>query len=152
MKIGQPDIISRQYALQEKAKPLRDQTTDFKKALEEATAITKTDPVLETSTLLEIKAINRIGLPFESDTLTSKTEYAIDILDQYSQYLGDPEKSLKDIEPVLELLLNETDLLSEELTSEPEALPGITSIIEQLQLTAQLEQVRFSRGDYTDRF
>jgi len=152
MKVEQPDAISKQQTLQKKTKTLSDKSADFKIALEEAVAITRTDPVLETSTLLEVQAINRIGIPFEADDLTTKTEYAIDLLDQYTQLLGNPEKSLKEIEPALDLLLREADLLNGEMTNEPETLPGIRSIIEQLQFTAQLEQLKFFRGDYIDRF
>lgn len=84
------------------------------------------------------------------ETLASRTGSLLDLMDNYAQDLGNPSKSLKDIAPMLNTI-NEraSDLLtqsqSQSLTPQDEPLHKIAS---EVALTAQMEVIKFQRGDY----
>ncbi len=108
------------------------------------------------STLPEIQgAFNAQNIDLaslESNPFTKKITDSLDLFERYATFLGDPDKSLKQAYTILEKVLGQ----AKNLTLEMEQNPGQSSdktdnlkvILSQLMTTAQVEQIKFDRGDY----
>lgn len=99
------------------------------------------------NTLTEIPAGNPAFVQ-TSDIVTSKTDSLLNMLEEYSTQLGNPEVSLKSIAPALEQLNANADTLlkeSEKLSNNDQELKEIAT---QTAMTAQTEYLKFQRGDY----
>ena len=80
-------------------------------------------------------------------TEIKKVEQFLDLFESYSQSLFDPEKSLKEIEPLVKSLERE----KEKLLALAETLPEdsvLRHIIDQTTILGTLEVLKFNRGDY----
>ena len=76
-----------------------------------------------------------------------RLENLINLLDRYRQNLGNPNETLKNIDPIIKEISAEKDNLS----AIHDALPGtdgLKAIANQILITASLEITRFYRGDY----
>lgn len=80
------------------------------------------------------------GLDTQTDSLLSK-------LESYSQKLGNPDISLKEIEPLISDIKNQADELSKSIAQSGENA-GLKKIADETALSANLEYVKFMRGDY----
>ncbi len=71
-------------------------------------------------------------------------------MEHYAESLADPGKSIKEIEPVLNSFVTESKAIHEEYTQNEKTSGELTKILEDLRRAAQLERIRFRRGDYVD--
>ena len=77
-----------------------------------------------------------------------KTDRLLDLFDTYSIDIDDPEKTLKDIEPLIDTIKKDASLL---LAEADKALPGdgdLKQIAREAAVTANIEHFKFYRGDY----
>jgi hypothetical protein len=76
----------------------------------------------------------------------------LDLFERYAAFLGDPDKGLKQARNVLEQILEQTQTLTEQMNQQEESGSGPISklkhLLNQLLTTAQVEQIKFDRGDY----
>ena len=80
-------------------------------------------------------------------TEIKKVEQFLDLFESYTQALLDPEKNLKEIEPLVKSLERE----KEKLLALGESLPEesvLRHIIDQTTILGALEVLKFNRGDY----
>ena len=66
----------------------------------------------------------------------------------YASKIENDSISLKDIEPVLKELQIDAKNLLEKVNTSPEADDKIKNIAKEFALFANLEQIKFQRGDY----
>ncbi len=95
-------------------------------------------------------------LPAESSQLAEKLVASLDLFEKYAAFLSDPDKNLKQAYGVLEQVLARVQTLAGEMEqqqwSETESSPamktGMKDILNQLLVSARVEQIKFDRGDY----
>ncbi|UCF93760.1 MAG: hypothetical protein JSW39_06275, partial [Desulfobacterales bacterium] len=76
-----------------------------------------------------------------------RVENFLNLLDEYCQMLGDPRKTLKDIQPLVASMTRAKEDLTPLLHTLPDG-HGIKDILNQTLVTASLEIIKFNRGDY----
>ena len=84
---------------------------------------------------------------FDKQFALDRIENLIGLLDQYRHKLADPDITLKNIDPIIRQIDQETENLAPVLDSLPEG-EEIKDLINQTLVTASLEVVKFHRGDY----
>ncbi len=102
---------------------------------------------VQTEGLKELSAQN-FNLPDPSASLRGKTEELLELFELYASKIEDDSISLKDIEPVLKELQIDAQNLLEKVNTSPEADDKIKNIAKEFALFANLEQIKFQRGDY----
>lgn len=101
--------------------------------------------------LTEPRAVQNIGQqPAQPGGLANRTSRAIDLLENYSRALSDPQKTLREIEPELTAFVSETESLYDDFLKTNRDDPLLKNVMEELLRTARLEGIRFRRGDYLD--
>ena len=80
-------------------------------------------------------------------SIPDRIEGFLDLLDGYCQKLSNPWVSLKGLSSGVQRLEEERDTLSGVLGSLPEG-DGLKDILNQALVTAEVEIIRFRRGDY----
>ena len=81
-------------------------------------------------------------------SLLSKTDKLLELLDQYSSRINDPQQTLKDIEPLMNAIRDQSDELVKESDSGLNDDSQLREIARQCVLTATIECYKFNRGDY----
>jgi exonuclease VII small subunit len=84
---------------------------------------------------------------FDKQFTLDRIENLIGMLDQYRHKLADPAITLKNIDPIIRKIDQETENLAPVLDSLPEG-EKLKNIINQTLVTASLEVAKFNRGDY----
>ena len=84
---------------------------------------------------------------FDKQFALDRIENLIGLLDQYRHKLADPGITLKNIDPIIRKIDQETENLTPVLDSLPED-EDLKNIINQTLVTASLEVSKFYRGDY----
>ena len=105
----------------------------------------------ENTSLGEIKAsfaAQRLTLELNQTQFTQKLETSLDLLDTYAALLQDPDKTLKQAHGLLEQIIDQTKALDREAKENPDFSHDLKDILTQLLTTAQVEQIKFNRGDY----
>lgn len=135
-----------------------DKSDEFKRILNKETQSAHTSESSQQKTTL-----SEIQGPFQprftpssnidTSRFTLKMTAAFDMFEQYTTFLGDPAKPLKETYALLEQILSETQSLKKELDdgetgSASGNIDEIKTILTQLLTTARVEQVKFDRGDY----
>ncbi|MBA3013130.1 MAG: hypothetical protein KKF12_22320 [Proteobacteria bacterium] len=82
--------------------------------------------------------------------LAEKTNISLDLLETYATLLSNPQKTLKQAHKLLESLAEQTHRLNQELDQSPKTDDRLKQIITQLTAMVQVEQIKLTRGDYTD--
>lgn len=98
---------------------------------------------------IQAPAVNMIRFTSENTVseMANKTDSLLGLLENYSRELENPEKSLRELEPMIsEIRQNAEDLLAQAQESGPE--PGIRRLAGQAAATANIEYIKFQRGDY----
>lgn len=136
-------------------KPVEKSQSDlFKRALDEASqggkpTETAVAPQATTGSLGEIRAT---AMPQRVESgasdVANRTDKLLNLLDNYSQDLGNPEKSLKEIEPLLTDIRNSAQRLLEDAGSSGQADPKLNRIATETAMFANTEYIKFNRGDY----
>jgi hypothetical protein len=102
----------------------------------------------KTDALGEIIPPSYIKIEDSSATVLNRTNTLLDLLETYSKEIEDPEKSLKDIEPLIKSIKNHAAQLIKELDETVHSDPNLRKIAEQCALAANVEYIKFQRGDY----
>lgn len=87
------------------------------------------------------------------DMMTRGLEGSIELFEMYASLLEDPDKTLKQSYSVLEQLISQlqelTDQIDQNQGNETDSQKDIQRILLELMTTAQVEQIKFNRGDYS---
>jgi hypothetical protein len=121
----------------------------FKNSLEKALQSRQTSSISQGNVSLpEIQASSPYLAISPTDKVTSQTSRLLDLLDNYAKNLERPSITLRDMVPLTEeIRLNAQELLeeTEKIPQDQEKLRGIaTSAV----IAAEVELVKFRRGDY----
>ena len=123
----------------------------FKQSLEAAQAkkTSESEPTQAVKSLGEIAATTLPQLqPLSPAGVIQKTDRLLDLLDNYSKDIVDPEKTLKDIEPLIDTIKKDASQL---LVEADKAIPEdgyLKQITREAAVTANVEYFKFYRGDY----
>ena len=123
----------------------------FKQSLEAAQAkkAAASEPAQTLKPLGEIAAttLPQLQSPTPAGVI-QKTDNLLDLLDNYSKEMEDPDKTLKDIEPLIDTIKRDASQL---LAEAENALPGdgkLKRIAREAAVAANVEYFKFYRGDY----
>jgi len=72
----------------------------------------------------------------------------LDLLDDYAGDLENPHKTLKNIEPLVEAIRNEADMLQKQAAAKAQDGGDLEKIVEDLAVTANVATLKFTRGDF----
>jgi len=152
MKIIAPESLQQTQPGSTPARKHPNDTTNFGNVLRESLdQPNSTSDAQGVSHLSEPRAVQNIGQQaFQPESFVDRTSRVIDLLEIYSRTLSDPQKTLRDIEPELTTFVEETESLYDEYLQTDHDDPQLKSVMEDLLRTAQLEGIRFRRGDYLD--
>lgn len=102
----------------------------------------------------DMKSAPEISLPifYNSDnyspSIIKKADKLLNLLDHYANEIANSKKTLNDIEPLMLSLKNDASLLMEEANETLQDNQDLKKIISQCALTANVEYIKFKRGDY----
>ncbi|MBU0970666.1 MAG: hypothetical protein KKC20_08465 [Proteobacteria bacterium] len=91
-----------------------------------------------------------VRLKDTGEALAEKTNVSLKLLETYAATLSNPQKTLKQAHKHLETLAEQTHRLNQELDQSPETDDRLKQIITHLTAMVQVEQIKLTRGDYTD--
>lgn len=80
--------------------------------------------------------------------LETGTDRLLTLLDDFASALSDPDRTLKDMDGLVRTIKQEADTLTEAARLRPSG-DTLKSVAEESALLAQVEYVKFVRGDYT---
>ncbi|MCF8067353.1 MAG: hypothetical protein K9L30_02085 [Desulfobacterales bacterium] len=120
------------------------QTLD-KAAARETAGTAANQPV---GSLGEIASVmfNQVKTPTEN--IMNKTINLLNLLDNYSKDMENPENTLKDLEPLIDEINNNALELNLEAGDTLEKDDRLKDIATQTAITASVEYMKFKRGDY----
>ena len=99
----------------------------------------------------KIDEINRMAPRDLSEVKTNVLDQGdriLNLLDDYGRVLTDPDKTLKEIEPLVERLETEVRLFEEEAALEDYHDQAFDQLTQDLAVTARVALIKFRRGDY----
>ena len=85
--------------------------------------------------------------PATNSITIDRVDNLLNLLDQYRNQLADPTVTLRRIEPLLNTITKEKDQLASALERLPDE-DALKDIVHRTLITASLEVIRYSRGDY----
>lgn len=149
---GLPDDINTVHQQQQKK---TQQAADglFKDAFDKALSSASSEPQKTENTaslppLGGVSSINYTTLVSEKTDLSGKTEKLLEKLDQYGNKLGDPEVSLKELEPLITKIKEEATELSDAISKNDNSSPELKQLAGESAVSANTEYIKFMRGDY----
>jgi len=80
--------------------------------------------------------------------LIDQSNRVMDLLDEYAQELRNPEKSLKEIDPLVKAIQNEVRLVEAKAADPVYAGDGIGNVVQDLTVTANVALLKYQRGDF----
>lgn len=83
-----------------------------------------------------------------ADDIACQTESLLSLLESYANGLGSPGATLKDLAPLVNRIKDGAQQLMESAERSPSAESGLKDIASQAALTANMEYIKFQRGDY----
>lgn len=120
----------------------------FQKTLDNAIATTKAPQMQNTNMQLgEIRTTTINPVNMTSIDVAKKSDEVLSMLENYSNDLLNPAKSLKDLEPQIKKLKESTEELMEGVISSNED-GTLRQHAAQCAMLASLEVMKFERGDY----
>ncbi len=122
--------------------------TTFDQALSNTTAAIIPGKSSSLPPLGEVSAVNYTSIESIETGLDGKTYSLLDKLDQYSQKLGNPEISLKEIEPLISKIKEDATELSLEISKSDDNSSELKQLASESALSANTEYIKFMRGDY----
>ena len=72
----------------------------------------------------------------------------LNLLDDYARGLADPNKTLKDMAPLVESIQKEAGLMDAKMGNDAQGDRELTRLIKDLKVTAHVTVSKFHRGDY----
>lgn len=128
---------------------------EFQKALDaalenkkSATAVAGDDVNSTIHSLGEIAPTAIYPVEPSSQDIFERTNFLLDKLDNYSKDLENPEKTLKDIEPLIASIQDEAAKLLLDANGSEENDETLKEIVNQTAIKASTEYIKFNRGDY----
>ena len=85
--------------------------------------------------------------PATRDTTVERVDNLLNLLDHYRNQLADPKVTLRSIEPIVSTITKEKEQLSAVLDTLPND-DDLKNIVHRTLITASLEVMKYSRGDY----
>ena len=150
MKIHNNDQILKNLYPQTKTNPQPPVDQEFGTILKESVENSKKEVTGPRRTTF-INPLNGVQMitssTFDKQFTLDRIENLIGLLDQYRHKLADPGITLKNIDPIIRQIDQETENLAPVLDSLPEG-EELKNIINQTLVTASLEVTKFYRGDY----
>ncbi len=150
MKIHNNDQILKNLYPQTKTNPQPPADQEFGTILKESVENSKKEVTGPRPTTF-INPLNGVQMSpsstFDKQFTLDRIENLIGLLDQYRHKLADPGITLKNIDPIIRQIDQETENLAPVLDSLPEG-EELKNIINQTLVTASLEVTKFYRGDY----
>ncbi len=121
----------------------------FKKTLDKAIKIKDTSETEKTGNrpLGEIHALPLNPVEDLSNDFQDMTNQLLDLLESYARDLGNPDKTLREIEPKAKALKKEAEELMEKAEKSPHD-KALHKIATESAMTANIEYIKFNRGDY----
>ena len=122
----------------------------FKNSLHKAfekTGVSETQKS-HTESLEEIKPATFEIVEYSPAHFINKTSKLIDMLDTYVKDIENPEKSLKEIEPIIDIIENNASQLIDETEESFPHDADLKKIVTECVMTAKAEYIKFKRGDY----
>jgi hypothetical protein len=102
------------------------------------------------STLSEINKINKNTLSDTNSTLLMHGDKVLSLLDNYAQNLNNPNKTLRDIEPLIGEIEKEITFIETEATKDTyKNDEELQNLLNELALTANVNIYKFYRGDFS---
>ncbi len=124
----------------------------FKEAFDKAISGSgETKPHEQTSGLPPLGGVSTIDystLESEQTDLNGKTIKLLDKLDQYGNKLGNPDVTLKEIEPLISKIKEEATELSLAISKSDKSSPELKQFAGESAVSANTEYIKFMRGDY----
>lgn len=150
-QVGQP---------QEIGKSSSKTSGDFAKLLDEAlglqgqSATKVTAPTQSMPGVESVATTSQASLPDATQGLTDlqregveRAEKALTLLEKYAERLGQPDLSLKELQPSLTALEHEAKGLAE-VADQLEPNDALHGIVQEVLMRVAAESVKFNRGDY----
>ena len=134
-----------------KTNPQRPADQEFGTILKDRVQNLKND-VIEPRQTTYLNSLNGVQMndpsALEQKFALDRIENIVGLLDQYRHKLADPEITLKNIDPIIREIDQETQTLSPLLDALPED-EQLNDLINQTLVAASLEVTKFYRGDYS---
>lgn len=99
----------------------------------------------------KLSEVNSIASPTSADPKTDlldQSDKILDLLNDYAKELGNPLKTLKDIEPIVLSIEKEVDLIESKTAGIVHQDSEIERFVKDLSVTAHVAVLKFQRGDY----
>lgn len=100
------------------------------------------------------RTLNQINAPAAPAAVDGKTnvieqgDKILNLLDDYARQLNDPNKTLKDIGPLVEKIEKEVNSIETQAAMNVKNDHKLEAIIKDLAVTANVAVLKFHRGDY----
>lgn len=134
--------------LQDAANPDKQTSaTGFQDALKEAVSAGRAGS--ENNTTMGINRVTDVQALAANTSISmmQKTEHLLDLMDYYAKGLANPEKTLKDLEPIAVSMKENANELFQQARSDG-GDNSLNQIARATAFTANVEYAKFSRGDY----
>ena len=148
MKIKNPDIIQKITDPRKSVVKGTKTGNDFNRIFENSLNKTSSTDKLKAHGLGEPTALNFIKFQNSTPSLKMEVDTNIDLMDKYSKLIGDPKRSLKEIEPFLMKLISSVKDTQSTFKDESKNAPELFNILENILMTARKEQIKMANGDY----
>ncbi len=129
------------------------ETSDFKEILHDAQFKTTTEkttsflpPPSSAIPLINLDPAAQAEKPLDQQ-LASEAEYLLGILEEYQSNMDNPSVPLKQIQPLIERMENETKKLLPTLNTLPDD-SALKDILNRILVASSVEIIKFNRGDY----
>jgi hypothetical protein len=86
--------------------------------------------------------------PGSSAEILKRSERVLDLLDEYASGLNDPNKTLKEIGPLVASIKEEADSIERESREKLHHDKELERFVKELSVTANVAMFKFHRGDY----
>ena len=99
----------------------------------------------------QLTAISPVDSQFPIDAkkdLMDQGDKVLDLLDVYTVELGNPEKTLKEIDPLATAIEEELNVFESKWADTPNVDEEMEGFAEALTITANVALLKFRRGDY----
>jgi hypothetical protein len=95
-----------------------------------------------------VQEVPFINIQSQNGEMFDKVHSVLNLFEDYSKDLQNPNKTLKEIEPALMNMKQAAEKLYKENALNAEANQSLSQMINNLQVTASVEYFKFQRGDY----
>lgn len=122
--------------------------TSLKSALTDKDGVSGTSKNTAAGPLGEVKPPLFVNIEPSPDIIQNNTQLLIDRLDKYVKDLGNPLKTLKELETDITDIKTSANQLSAEVEKMQGQHTELKDIVRQFAVTANVEYLKFQRGDY----